>query len=298
MITHFDWCVFTKNKIEMPTASKTDEAKRKSLLDALEENESENQGGSGAADIIGKVLPEMVWKAFTKGLSNADSAFSFDPNDDESKQEAKQSAQERCEEGKRPSTAIQFTIFKSSVKGRDVSQWQGDRVFTYPQWKSDKEKGRLTVYSEVIKPAIVKLAANGKTFDFGEETWMRFSVVPDPTGRMKDNYKFDATLPESETNPRQVRDFVYYPSDIFESEEEAELAASNGNGTSNAEEAVDAFDMMKDDADFIAKVKASAKGKLAKKLDEAMRAIAGEYLYDDAEKIEAVLPKLKELAKK
>lgn len=276
----------------MPTATKTKEVeKKRSLLDALEAGEKADGGGGGG--IIGKVLPEIGWKIFVQGLSNAESFFAFDPFDEDSKEEAKQSAKQSLPAGStsRVQTAVQFTVFKNSVKGREVT-WQGDRVFTTPQWTE--------AYKQVIKPAIHVLAEAGQEFSFGEECWMRLGFKADPSGKMKANYKFDANQPVSAANPETVTDLVAYPAQIFADEAEAEAGTpatefSNGNGNGDYLAAVQGDKELF--GDFTKALKTAAKGKVGKLQEKALLAVAKEYVSPDDEYNTSILDELKTLAK-
>lgn len=264
-----------------------DDTKPRSILDALEAGEKAD-GGGGGAGYVGKVLTEIGWKVFVQGLSNEESFFPYDPFSDASRAEALADAKRAVPAGgKRPNSAIQFTLFKGSVKNRDVSGWKGDRVFVTPQWTES--------YKQIIKPAIVALAAQGVDYQFGQEYWMRLGFKAEPTGRVRKNIKYT----ENGTEPENVAELIAFPSQIFATEEEAEAAAGQdpatefSNGNSNIAE--DPLTTMETDAEFLAALKAVAK-KPKSQHDKLLLQLAGEYVANDDEYNQSVLPRLRTLA--
>lgn len=195
----------------------------------------------GAGGYIAKVLVEMGFKIFVSGLSNADSFFAYVPTDKASVEKALSAAKQAQAAGsKEPKPSFQLTIYKASVKGREVA-WTQDRVFTTQTW--------TPAYKQVIEPELMRLAKEGKLTQLGEY-WGRVTFKPDPTGRMQDNYKFVADAPENDANKRQVPELVAYLAEIYQNEAQATQAASGEVVASNGHVQESVWTTLQGDADF------------------------------------------------
>jgi hypothetical protein len=152
--------------------------------------QSESSGGGGW---ICRVNIQLGYKVFARGYSNEESFFPADMNIEGSTEQAKAKAKAFVDKVnaelpagenkvKNPTNAIWLEIEKDSVYNKDVSTWEGNRIFVTPVWTD--------AYNKVILPALKESGAG-----LGWQ-WARVSFATDPykATRMNQNGEEVANL--------------------------------------------------------------------------------------------------------
>ena len=243
----------------------------------IDQAEHDAQKASGGGGIVAQCEINRGYKVFVAGLGNRESFFAFDPTNESSKKAALGKAQSS---GGKPQDAIELVVYKTSVKGREVT-WKDDRFFTYPLW-TDAFK---TVFLPAVKEHKPPLS---------KKFWGKVSFAPDPSGRKK-----------KEPNPTTgelENELVAFVSQVYASEAEASADAStastNGNGQAEVNDPMvpadyskaDWLSMKQDVADAvnaaIREAEAKTKGKPKPVIAKAV----------EAAKSEAIATKATELA--
>ena len=113
------------------------------------------------------------YKVFAGGFANQETFFPWDVNVDGDKERAKAEADAFRDKVNatggsiKPATnAVQIEIDIDNVYGYDTSNWQGNRIFTYPVWTD--------AYKKVLRPSFKE--ANAR---FGWQ-WLRLGFKQDP----------------------------------------------------------------------------------------------------------------------
>lgn len=181
----------------------------------IEESKPDSVGGT-----IGRIKLAFGWKVFISGLSNEESFFEYDIEDDKDKAAALDKAREVvADNGKTPkdtwpSKALNITLLQDGVLVKDVTHWQGDQNYTYPTWTDDYK---------LAGGVLDKLAAVIKAADLGDDVmgthWARISWMPNLSEPQR----------KREDEPEKPVLFAYV-AEIFPNKKEA-LAMAEALGT-------------------------------------------------------------------
>lgn len=194
--------------------------------DVVTSFENESSGGRGW---ICYANISFGYKLFASGHSNKETFFAWDINVDGDKERARAAADAFRDKinasggsVKPPSSAIQIEIDIDNVYGYDTSNWQDNRIFTYPVWTD--------AYKKVVRPSLKEANAI-----LGWQ-WLRLSFKEDPR---KPEYE-DPLTGEMRVN------LVPYVAEVFPTKQAALDAAADGAGntasTKNDGDAEPAFD--------------------------------------------------------
>ena len=194
-----------------------DEFNMDAFLDALDELE---KLGGGEGGLFGQFEFGVAYFIYSGEVPQDERCHEFDPTDTESRNKAKEDAEDTMEEHgvevtkeNRPQISYIFKFPKATAKGITAERAEGwavdERVFATPVW-ADAAK-------EVSKPAVKELGLKpGKH-------WGRISFAEDPGGRT-----------ETGLDGEEKIRLVAFPAETYENEAACEDAAG-GNGNESAE---------------------------------------------------------------
>lgn len=171
--------------------------------DYINELEQDAAKASGGGGIVGQCELNRGYKVFISGLGNRESFFTY--TNEAGKAQAKSKAEAT---GGRPQDAVELVVFKSSVKGKEVT-WKDDRFFTFPLWTD--------AFKKIVLPSIKETKP-----PLNQKFWAKVSFSPDPTGRTKKNQQGEDTV-----------ELVAFIAKVYASE--AEATADAGQGSNGAE---------------------------------------------------------------
>lgn len=196
-----------------------------SVLKKLDKHIKEESGGGGG--IIGKASVDIGFKVFIGGMSNEDTFFTYDINDENAKEEAKKNATKLLDkkglEGKRPQPSIQIVVFKDSVLAGNTDNWNNDQYTQEAFWTDD--------WLEIMRPGLEKAIEKADHLDdsddvLGKTHWLRIGGKPTLTG---DTY-VDS---KGEERPSMCR----YTAEFYKNKSAAEDAAGDAQSGSSSDSA-------------------------------------------------------------